>query len=112
MIRRNLKSCLHLLQPRLQGIVLNPTVQQHYNLQYKQIKTFSNEKVVGKIEIGLYLAHYSGMYCYNVSVLNIGLFQFSSQISVTLVSVLFTPPLVNPKPTTFSLENVFIYLFH
>ena len=28
--------------------------------------------------------------------LNIGLFQFSSQISVTLVSVLFTPPLVNP----------------
>ena len=36
------------------------------------------------------------MYCYNVSVLNIGLFQFSSQISVTLVSVLFTPPLVNP----------------
>ena len=44
----------------------------------------------------LYLAHYSGMYCYNFSVLNIGLFQFSSQISVTLVSVLFTPPLVNP----------------
>ena len=43
-----------------------------------------------KIEIGLYLAHYSGMHCYNVSVLNIGLFQFSS------VSVLFTPPLVNP----------------
>ena len=40
--------------------------------------------------------YYSGMYCYNVSVLNIGLFQFSSQISVTLVSVLFTPPLVNP----------------
>ena len=36
------------------------------------------------------------MYCYNVSVLNIGLFQFSSQISVTLVSMLFTPPLVNP----------------
>ena len=30
------------------------------------------------------------------SVLNIGLFQFSSQISVTLVSVLFTPPLANP----------------
>ena len=28
--------------------------------------------------------------------LNIGLFQFSSQISVTLVSVLFNPPLVNP----------------
>ena len=27
---------------------------------------------------------------------NIGLFQFSSKISVTLVSVLFTPPLVNP----------------
>ena len=36
------------------------------------------------------------LYCYNVSVLNIGLFQFSSQVSVTLVSVLFTPPLVNP----------------
>ena len=48
------------------------------------------------IEIGLYLAHYSGMYCYIVSVLNIGLFQISSQIFVTLVSVLFTPPLVNP----------------
>ena len=33
---------------------------------------------------------------YFVSVLNIGLFQFSSKISVTLVSVLFTPPMVNP----------------
>ena len=54
------------------------------------------------------------MHCYNVSVLDIGLFQFSSQFSVTLVSVLCTPPLVNPIyiPTTFSLENVFIYLFH
>ena len=30
------------------------------------------------------------MHCYNVSVLNIGLFQFSSQISVTLVSILYT----------------------
>ena len=28
--------------------------------------------------------------------LNIGLFEFSSQISVTLVSMLFTPRLVNP----------------
>ena len=36
------------------------------------------------------------MRCCIVSVLNIGLFQFSSQISVTLVSVLSTPPLVNP----------------
>ena len=54
------------------------------------------QKFDWKIEIGLYLAHYSGMYCYNVSVLNIGLFQFSSQISVTLVSVHFTTPLVNP----------------
>ena len=54
------------------------------------------QKFDWKIEIGLYLAHYSGMYCYNISVLYIGLFQFSSQISVTLVSVLFTPPLVNP----------------
>ena len=49
-----------------------------------------------KIEIGRFLAHYSGMRCYIVSVLNIGLFQFSSKISVTLVSMLFTPPLVNP----------------
>ena len=36
------------------------------------------------------------MHCYNGSVLNIGLFQFSSQISVTLVSMLFTLALVNP----------------
>ena len=34
-------------------------------------------------EIGLYLVHYSVMHCYIVSVLNIGLFQFSSKISVT-----------------------------
>ena len=54
------------------------------------------QKFDWKIEIGLYLAHYSGMYCYNVSVLDIGLFQFSSQIFVTLISMLFTPPLVNP----------------
>ena len=49
-----------------------------------------------KIEIGLYLAHYSGMCCYIVSVRNIGLFQFSRKTSVTLVSMLFTPPLDNP----------------
>ena len=73
------------------------------------------QKFDWEIVIGLYLAHYLGMYCYNVSVLNIGLFQFPSQISVTRVSVLFTPPLVNPNiPTTFVLdfEIVFIYLFH
>ena len=40
--------------------------------------------------------HVSDMHCYNVSVLNIGLFQFSNQISVSLVSMLFTPALVNP----------------
>ena len=45
--------------------------------------------------------------------LNIGLFQFSSNISVTLVSVLFTPTLSIPIcPPTFSLENVFIYLLY
>ena len=44
-----------------------------------------------KIEIGLYLTH-----CNTVSELNIDLFQFSSKISVTLVFMLFTPPLVNP----------------
>ena len=46
--------------------------------------------------------------------LNIGLFQFSSQISVTLVSVLFTDTTIGQSyiPTTFSLENVIIYLFH
>ena len=49
-----------------------------------------------KIEIGLYLAHshYKSACLSNGQ--NIGLFQFSSQISVTLVSVLFTPALVNP----------------
>ena len=74
-------------------------------------KARKQEKFDWKIEIGLYLAHYSGMYCYNVSVLNIGLFQFSSQNSVTLVSVLFIPPYIGQYyiPTTFSLENVFIY---
>ena len=53
-------------------------------------------EILLEIEIGLYLAHYSGMRCYIVSVLNIGLFQFSSKISVPFVSVLFTPPLANP----------------
>ena len=50
------------------------------------------------------------MYCYNVSVLNIGLFQFSSQNSVTLVSVLFTPPLVNPIYTNNFLVRECFYL--
>ena len=50
------------------------------------------------------------MHCYNVSVLNIGLFQFSSQISVTLVSMLFTPPLVNPIYQQLSLVRECFYL--
>ena len=64
------------------------------------------------MEIGLYLAHYSGMYRYNVSVLNIGLFQFSSQISVTLVSVLFTPLLVNPISNNFLVRECFYLLVY
>ena len=59
-------------------------------------KNNGNQKFDWKIKIGLYLANYSGMHCFNVNVLNIGLFQFPSQISVTLVSMHFTPPLVNP----------------
>ena len=62
--------------------------------------------------MGRFLAHYSGMRCYFVSVLNIGQFQISSKISATLVSVLFTPPSVNPIYQQLSLENVFIYLLH
>ena len=50
------------------------------------------------------------MHCYNVSVLNIGLFQFSSQISVTLVSMLFTPPLVNPIYHNFLVRECFYLL--
>ena len=65
---------------------------------YKKHGNKSDRNFTGKLKY---------MHCYIVSVLNIGLFQFSSKISVTLVSVLFTPPLVNP---TLSLENVFIYL--
>ena len=42
--------------------------------------------------------------------LNIGLFQFSSQISVTLVSVLFTPPLVNPIYQQLSRYRMFYLL--
>ena len=52
------------------------------------------------------------MYCYNVSVLNIGLFQFSSQISVTLVSVLFIPPLVNPITNNFLVSESFYLLVY
>ena len=48
-----------------------------------------------------------------MNVINIGLFQFSIKISVTLVSVLFTPFTIGQSyvPTTLSLENVFIYLY-
>ena len=70
------------------------------NLVSEVLQGLHNSHVGGhldwKIEIGLYLAITQTMHCYNVSGLNIGLFQFSSQISVTSVSVLFTPALVNP----------------
>ena len=46
-----------------------------------------------KIEIGLYLAYLQYNSACLSNGLNIGLFQFSSKISVTLVSMLFTPPL-------------------
>ena len=49
------------------------------------------------------------MHCYIVSVLNIGLFQFSSKISVALVSVLFTPPLVNPISQQLSRWRMFLF---
>ena len=41
---------------------------------------------------------------------NISLFQFSSQISVTLVSMLFTPPLVNPITNNFLVRECFYLL--
>ena len=53
-------------------------------------------EILLEIEIGLYLAHSQYNSTCLSNGLNIGLFQFSSKISVTLVSVLFTPPLVNP----------------
>ena len=49
------------------------------------------------------------MRCYFVSVLNIGIFLFSSKISVTLVFVLFAPPLVNPIYNNSHCANDLLY---
>ena len=62
-----------------------------------------------KMEIGLYLVHYSGMRCYIVSVLNIALFQIFCH---SCFCAFYTTIGQSYKPTTLSLENVFIYLFH
>ena len=64
-------------------------------------------EVLLEIEIGLYLAHYSGMHCYIVS---IGLFQFSSKNSVT--HAFYTTIGQSYIPTNLLLKNVLIYLFH
>ena len=80
---------------QLTNLSLCPMVMLNMIMVQHQVKAVTM-KFNWKIEIGHYLAHSQYNSACLSNGLNIGVFQFSSQISVTLISMFFTPPLVNP----------------